>query len=309
MRRAAAVIARDADFMTIDALIVGGGPAGLVAAVYLARFRRHVVVVDAGSSRASLIPLSHNCPGFPDGIAGNELLRRLREQARLYGATIVEDRVDTVARRTDKAFVAHCATQSFAAHALVLATGVVDIEPELPNLRDAIRQGLIRHCPICDGFEVIGQRVAVIGGGTKGVHEARFIRHFSDTLTLFSLGPAGISDAERDSLRTSGIGLVEAAVTEVHREGRSIVGLETADARIHRFDTLYSALGSIRHCALAREVGADCADDGSIRTDEHQQTSVPGVYACGDIVHDTLNQIAVAAGHAAIAATAIHNSL
>ena len=295
--------------MTIDALIVGGGPAGLVAAVYLARFRRNVVVVDAGPSRASLIPLSHNCPGFPEGIAGNELLRRLREQARRYGATIVDDRIDTVRREAHDRFFAGCATQSYVTRALVLATGVVDIEPELPNLRDAIRQGLIRHCPICDGFEVVGQRIAVIGRGSKGVHEAQFIRHFSASLTLFSLGPAGISDEERGVLRARGIELIEAAITEVHREGRAIVGLQTADGRVHRFDTLYSALGSVRHCTLARELSVDCADDGSICTDAHQRTSLPGVYACGDIVHDTLNQIAVAAGHAAIAATAIHNSL
>jgi thioredoxin reductase (NADPH) len=295
--------------MIVDALIVGGGPAGLVAAVYLARFRRRVVVVDGKSSRASLIPCSHNCPGFPEGISGNELLRRLREQARRYDATIVDGIVETVERARDASFVAHSATQTIRARVLVLATGVVDIEPQLPNLRDAIRQGLVRHCPICDGFEVIGQKVAVIGSGTKGVREAKFIRHFSDALTLFSLGPAGISGNEHEELTSAGIDLVESAVTEVHREDRAIVGLQTSDGRVHRFDTLYSSLGSVARSTLARQLGIECAEDGPIRTDRHQRTSVDGVYACGDIVDDTLNQIAVAAGHAAIAATAIHNSL
>ena len=292
----------------LDALIVGGGPAGLIAAVYLARFRRRVVVVDANTSRASLIPLSHNCPGFPDGIGGNDFLGRLREQARRYGAAIIEDHVDAIERR-DGAFAASCATQQSPARTLVLATGVVDIEPPLPNLRDAIREGLIRHCPICDGYEVHGQRVAVIGQGSKGVREAHFIRHFTDALTLFSLGSDGISDAERAELAAASIALVEAPITDVHREGRSIVGLRTADGRDHRFDTLYSALGTHCHCALAHALGVQCADDGTIVTDHHQRTSLPGVYACGDIVHDSLDQIAVAAGHAAIAATAIHNSL
>src|SRR5690348_7878040 len=123
------------DSMVLDALIVGGGPAGLVAAVYLARFRRRVVVIDAKASRASLIPRSHNCPGFPDGIAGADLLQRLRDQASRYGARIVEDYVDRVAG-AEEGFVAHCATQALLARTLVLATGVVDIEPELPNLRD-----------------------------------------------------------------------------------------------------------------------------------------------------------------------------
>lgn len=295
--------------MVVDALIVGGGPSGLVAVVYLARFRRSVVVIDGQSSRASLIPWSHNCPGFPEGIAGGELLRRLRDQARRYGATIIDGVVETVGRTPDASFVAHSATQTVQARALVLATGVADIEPQLPNLRDAIRQGLIRHCPICDAFEVIGKRVAVIGPGTKGVHEAQFIRHFTDRLTLFSLGPAGISDEERRGLGDAGIALVETAVIAVRREGQAIVGLQTSDGSLHRFDTLYSSLGCVAHCALARPLGIACADDGSIRTDRHQCTSVAGAYACGDIVHDMLNQIAVGAGHAAIAATAIHNSL
>jgi len=295
--------------MIVDALIVGGGPAGLVAAIYLARFRRNVLVADAGGGRASLIPVSHNCPGFPDGIAGKDLLQRLRDQAQRYGATIVDARIDRLEHAEDGSFVAKDATQSFRARRIVLATGVVDIEPELPNLRDAIRQGLVRHCPICDGYEVIGQRVAVIGRGTKGVEEAHFIRHFSDDLTLFSLGPAGIDDREREGLAARGIALVETNVTEVQREGQAIVGLRTEDGRDFRFETLYSTLGSLVHCALAHQLGVQCADDGTIQTDRHLRTSLEGVYACGDIVHETLNQIAVAAGQAAIAATAIHNSL
>ena len=295
--------------MVLDTLIVGGGPAGLVAAVYLARFRREVVVIDAKASRASLIPRSHNCPGFPEGISGVDLLQRLRDQATRYGARIVGDFVDRAERSEQGGYLAHCATQTLAARTLVLATGVVDIEPELPNLRDAIRQGLIRHCPICDGYEVEGDRVAVIGRGSKGVREARFIRHFTGSLTLFSLGAAGISDDERRELEEAGIELIESAVTEVHREERAIVGLQTADGRDHRFDTLYSSLGTLCHCALAHDLGVRCAEDGSILTDRHQRTSVHGVYACGDVVHDTLSQIAVAFGQAAIAATAIHNSL
>src|SRR5690242_6217487 len=124
-----AIPASGADSMTIDALIVGGGPAGLVVAVYLARFRRNVVVVDAKTSRASLIPRSHNCPGFPVGISGDDLLQRLRDQARRYGATIIEDRIDAIERGDDGLLTGQCATQAFAARALVLATGVVDIEP------------------------------------------------------------------------------------------------------------------------------------------------------------------------------------
>jgi thioredoxin reductase (NADPH) len=295
--------------MDVDALIVGGGPGGLVAAVYLARFRRTVVVVDAGSGRASLIPRSHNFPGFPDGIRGTELLERLRAQAMRYGAQIVAGRVEAVERIADGAFAVQSTAAPIEARMVVLATGVVDVEPDLPNLRDVIRRGLVRHCPICDGFEIDGQRVAIIGAGAKGAREALFIRHFSDDVTLFTLGGDAQSDEDRAALQAAGIRIVEEPLTEVAVEHDAIVGLQTIDGRAHRFDTLYSALGCIPNATIAAALDVERGDDGMIVTDSHLRTSVANVYACGDIVHDSLNQIAVAAGHAAIAATAIHNAL
>jgi thioredoxin reductase (NADPH) len=295
--------------MDVDALIVGGGPGGLVAAVYLARFRRTVVVVDAGSGRASLIPRSHNFPGFPDGIRGTELLERLRAQAVRYGAQIVAGRVEAVERIADGAFAVQSTAAPIEARMVVLATGVVDVEPDLPNLRDVIRRGLVRHCPICDGFEIDGQRVAIIGAGAKGAREALFIRHFSDDVTLFTLGGDAQSDEDRAALQAAGIRIVEEPLTEVAVEHDAIVGLQTIDGRAHRFDTLYSALGCIPNATIAAALDVERGGDGMIVTDSHLRTSVANVYACGDIVHDSLNQIAVAAGHAAIAATDIHNAL
>lgn len=292
-----------------DCLIIGGGPAGLIAAVYLGRFRRDVRVIDAGGSRASLIPTSHNYPGFPDGISGRELLVRLREQARRYGATLTSGEVEHLERSADGTFVARTAAEKIEARMILLATGAMDIEPGLPNIKDAIRTGLIRHCPICDGYEVIDKKVAVIGRGIKGVNEARFLRHYTDKLTLFTIGtPHDIGDADRASLEQSAIVVVDEAVAEVCTQGGAIVGLQTRSGKIYRFDTLYSALGCRVRSDLAREVGAACDGVGQIVVDDRLRTTVPGVYAAGDVAND-LNQIAVGAGHAAIAATCMHNAL
>jgi thioredoxin reductase (NADPH) len=293
----------------LDCLIIGGGPAGLTAAIYLARFRRHVRVVDAGASRASLIPLSHNCPGFPDGIAGHDLLARLREQARRYGAVLTAGHVDQLDLTESGAFGARSGTESIEGKTVLLATGVVDIEPMLPQVKDAIRTGLVRHCPICDGFEVIGKKVAVIGRGVKGVNEALFIRHFTDQLTLFTLGAKHeIGDEERVRLEANGVVFVDEALAEVCTEEGAIVGVTTRSGKTFRFDTLYSALGCNVRSQLARRIGAVCDDNGQIVVDDKLRTSIPGLYAAGDVAND-LNQIAVAAGHAAIAATCIHNAL
>jgi thioredoxin reductase (NADPH) len=293
----------------LDCLIIGGGPAGLTAAIYLARFRRKVRVVDAGASRASLIPLSHNYPGFPDGVTGRDLLVRLREQARRYGALLTAGHVDELDRTGSGAFRARSGTEDIEAQMVLLATGVLDIEPALPQVKDAIRSGLVRHCPICDGFEVIGKKVAVIGRGVQGVNEALFIRHFTDDLTLFTLGAKHeIGDEERVRLEASGILFVDEPLAEVCCESGAIVGVTTRSGKTFRFDTLYSALGCNVRSELAQGIGAACDSKGQIVVDDKLRTSVSGLFAVGDVAND-LNQIAVAAGHAAIAATAIHNAL
>jgi thioredoxin reductase (NADPH) len=292
----------------LDCLVIGGGPAGLTAAIYLSRFRRKTTVVDAGASRASLIPVSHNYPGFPDGIGGRELLGRLREQAARYGAAFIKGEVQHLERAAD-GFVARTGTEDIAARTVLLATGVMDVEPSLPNLKDAIRGGLIRHCPICDAYEVIDKTVAVIGRGMKGVNEARFLRHYTANLTLFTLGtPHEITDDDRESLERCNVAIVDEALAEVCTRDGAIVGLRTRSGAVYSFDVLYSALGARIRSDLARSLGATCDEAGQIVVDERLRTTVEGVYAAGDVAND-LNQIAVAAGHAAIAATCMHNAL
>src|SRR5690606_32642995 len=130
----------------LDCLVIGGGPAGLTAAIYLARYKRRFLVVDAGESRCSLIPTSHNHSGFPDGINGFELLDRMAAQARKYGAAIDKGRVNQVHRAPDGTFVAIVGSHEARAKTVLLATGVIDIEPDLPDVENAVRRGLMRHC-------------------------------------------------------------------------------------------------------------------------------------------------------------------
>lgn len=294
----------------LDCLVIGGGPAGLVAATYLARFRRRFLVVDAGESRARLIPLSHNCPGFPRGVAGTELLALLREQAQHYGATIERGTVSNL-RVADGLFSAQWDGQTLRARTVVIATGVADIEPPLPDLPRAIARGLVRHCPICDAYEVIDRRVGVIGQGRHALREVLFLRTYTRDLTLLTLGGSlALSDDEHAQLRDAHIALLDIPIDEVYVEKGRIAAVRIADLTF-RFDTLYSALGAVARSDLAIRLGANHVQEGggpALRVDGHQRTNIPGLYAIGDVV-DGLNQISVAAGQAAIAATTIHNSL
>lgn len=292
----------------MECLIIGAGPAGLTAAIYLARFRRSFRLVDAGASRAALIPLSHNHPGFPDGIPGPDLLARMRAQAERYGARLIPARVERL-EREDDSFTAWVEGERLEVRRVLLATGASDIEPELPGVKNAIRRGLIRHCPICDAYEVIGQKVALIGYGKCRVKEALLLRSYTDDLTLLTLGRRlDLSDEDEGLLREAGVRVVNDPVAHVETEGDRIATWHMHGGSRHRFDTLYTALGSEIHSGLATALGAAADADGALLVDAHQRTSVPGLFAAGDVVQG-LSQICVANGQAAIAATAINASL
>lgn len=300
----------------LDCLVIGGGPAGLTAAIYLARFRRHFLVADAGASRAAWIPVSHNHPGFPDGINGNELLGRMRRQAARYGAVIEPATVTRLDRRDapDGGFVAELedrggARREVRAATVLLATGFMDAEPELPDLYHAVQRGLIRHCPICDGYEASGQAVGVIGFGKGALGEALYMLTWTRDVTLLTLGqPMGLTEEDRGRLTENGIRIIEEPVAKMLTEGDRIAALCLAGGGQHRFDTLYSALGGTVRSDLALRLGARHDECGALIVDDHQRCSVDGLYAAGDVV-SSLNQISVAMGQAAIAATDIHNRL
>ncbi|MFC7399874.1 NAD(P)/FAD-dependent oxidoreductase [Chelatococcus sp. GCM10030263] len=291
----------------LDCLVVGGGPAGLTAATYLARFRRRFALIDSGASRAALIPVSHNCPGFPDGIPGPDLLARLAAQAGRYGAAVQRGTV-TRLTRTEDGFLADVDGQEIAAATVLIATGIVDKEPDLPGLGRLIREGHVRLCPVCDGYEVIDKTVAVLGPTAQAVKKALFLRTFTANLTILPLGPEfTLAEPERGRLQEAGISCPQEPVVELHVEGDDIAAV-MASGRRERVEVLYPALGADVRSDLAIALGAHCNDLGCIITDPHQETSVAGLYAAGDVVNE-LNQISVAFGHAAIAATAIHNEL
>jgi len=293
----------------LDCLIVGGGPGGLTAAIYLARFRRKFMLIDAGQSRASWIPRTHNHPGFPDGVNGNELLGRMRTQLAGHGGSARQGTVTSLAFQTDGSFVAKVDNDTLRASHVILATGVIDIEPPLPNAQDAVRRGLVRQCPICDGYEMTDRALGIIGRGTQAVAEALFLRHYSADLTIVTLGhPLELDDENRRRMEAAGIRAREAPLVEISIEGDRIARVALGDGSVLNFDTLYSALGIHPRADLAAALGIELQPDRRIVTDPHQRTSIEGCYAVGDIVTG-LNQLGVAMSQGEIAAVDIHNRL
>lgn len=291
----------------VDCLIIGGGPAGLTAAIYLARFRRSLLVVDNDKSRANYIAESHNIPGIPK-ISGPDLLRHMREQAEACGATLLKGYISDLRKDDKGVFCAIEASGNIRAHQVLIASGIVDVSPNLPNLKELIYEGAVRFCPVCDGYEAMDKRVGIIGTQKHTIKKAVFMRTYTSDIFILPLDKDVYCDEDTVKiLQSAEIAVPYEPVADIIVTGNGVCAVMASGARIE-LDILYPAMGAEVRSTLALSLQAKCNENGCLITNEHQRTNIPGLYAVGDITTD-LSQISVGMGQAAIAATAMHNDL
>jgi thioredoxin reductase (NADPH) len=186
---------------------------------------------------------------------------------------------------------------------VLVSTGITDKCPDIEGFDEVGLGSLVRYCPICDGFEAIDKKIAVYGPPSEASGKANFLRIYSPEVTLVP----NLAAAANDEAKQGNFKLASSSAARISAAGEGIDVL-LADGRSLQFDVLYPALGCKVHSDLATALGAQTNEVGCLTVDSKQQTTVPGLYAAGDVVSD-LHQLVVAEGHAAIAATAIHNSL
>lgn len=293
-----------------EVIVVGAGPGGLTAALYLARYRRDVLVVHDGKSRALRIPKTHNAPGFPDGIQGPELIDRMTRHATEFGARVEEGEITKIERTTNGFRLGTHDGRALESRAVILATGIFLNQVDLPHKvhESAIEAGVLRYCPVCDGYEHSDARIGVIGCDSDGAAEALFLRQYSDDITLMPLSHPELSEEQVAEMVESGIKVENGALLalEPHQD-RMDVRLEGRDAPLS-FDVVYPALGCRPRAELAVQLGVNVEADGCVPAAAVKESGVPGFFAAGDVV-EGLDQISVAMGHGAIAATKVHNWL
>lgn len=292
-----------------DAIVVGAGPAGLTAALYLARYRRRTLVLHDGTSRALRIPRSHNVAGFPQGVTGPELIARMADHAARYGASMEMVRVDKV-RRERGVFLLEGGGRRWRGRALVLATGVSLTEVELDPLshQQAVDAGVLRYCPVCDGFEASDKEIGVLGCDTNGAAEALFLRGFSPYVTLMPLIRSELSPAQKVELAEAGVRIELGALQGLTWDNSQIVVALEGRAASLSFDVLYPALGCLPRSELAAQLGVETTPEGCAPLASYLGTDVPGLFIAGDVV-DGLDQVNVATGQGSVAATRAHNWL
>ncbi|GAA1315460.1 NAD(P)/FAD-dependent oxidoreductase [Nonlabens tegetincola] len=297
-----------------DAVIIGGGAAGLSAAQALGRSLRRTLVIDSGEPRNRFAGHMHNVLGL-DGTPPGELIARGRAEAEAYGVEFAVGLVSAVREGKNGLVLdvegrAGGAPTTIRTRALVVATGVVDVLPDIPGLA-AHWGSSVLHCPYCHGWEVRGQRLAVIATSPASLHQAKLLRQWTDSLTVFSAGLGELDAAVERELSARGVALVPAAVTEVVGGAAGLAGVRTSDGALHNIDAVFTAATMTPRDEFLAGLGLERTDApfGSfLAVDPMGNTSHPRVWAIGNIVNP-MATVPIAMGAGAQAGAAVNYAL
>jgi thioredoxin reductase (NADPH) len=291
-----------------DAIIIGGGIAGLSAAIYLARAQRETLVIDAGKSMAQWEPHVQNYLGFPRGISGDDLLSRGKEQAAQYGAEFADDFIEELRHAPQNIFQAVGKHGVYEARRVLLATGIYHLPPDIPGVKDCLGHSMF-FCKDCDGIRCEGKRIGIFGWNDEAVEYALGMLLYSPCVFIFSNGHAPTwSPSHEEWLREYEIPVYAPKVVDVHHTSGEVQWLEQEDGARVELDALFTTRGDVYHNKLARQAGAETNAGGDVRVDYRMKTTVDGLYAAGCVTPANCQMI-ISAGDGAVAAQAINRSL
>jgi thioredoxin reductase (NADPH) len=292
---------------TREVIVIGGGIAGLSAAIYLGRAQRDTLVVDSGHSMARWEPKVENYLGFPKGVDGEDLLKYGRAQARRHEVEFIEDEVADLSA-DDSTFLLRGKQGTYRCNRLLLATGIFHIPPEIPGVKECLGHSMF-FCKDCDGYRVRGKQIAIIGANNEAVEYALGMLHYSACVIVATNGEKAHWDEQHAAwLEEYEIPVHTARIVECERRDCQVRGLAFADDREVKIDYIFTTRGDIFHTDLAEKVGAKLDGDGQIEVDNGMRTSVPRLYAAGCVTPANCQMI-IAAGQGAAAAQAINHDL
>jgi thioredoxin reductase (NADPH) len=295
-----------------DVVVVGGGMAGLSAAVYLGRSRRRTLIIDSGHSMAKWEPLVENYLAFPEGISGSALLERSRTHAARFGTERAEDEIRDIQRDAQVGgqgpFRLVGRQSVYYGTRVLLATGLTHLLPDIPGAKDCLGHSLF-FCKDCDAFRVQGRPVGVVGSREDAARYALAMLAFSPSVAIATNGEnAAWSPYWDERLQEYGVPVWREQVTEiVHHQGH-VRGLRWQSGRSCELEALFVTRGDVFHTRLAERLGAQEDKDGQLIVDADMKTTVPGLYAAGCVTPANCQMI-IAAGQGATAGQAINRDL
>jgi thioredoxin reductase (NADPH) len=299
-------MSEDPETHDYEVVVVGGGPAGMTAAMYSTRLGHDTAMVDKGGGRGAMMQEVHNLLGVKEETSGQEFLQVGREQLEDYGCAIHRDRVSSCSH-SENGFQLDGSNASYTAEKVVLATGFNDVRPDPPLPRTG--RGL-HYCLHCDAHMFVDEPVYVMGHGDSAGHVAALMLNFTDEVDLLTRGEPVIWSNETEALlETHPIDVIREDVSGVRNgEDGWLEALEFEDGSVREYKGGFAMYGADYNNGLARELGCEINADGTIEVDDHGRTSVDGVYAVGDCTPGH-NQVPVALGQGAKAGIDVHFEL
>ena len=292
---------------TREVIVVGGGVAGLSAAIYLGRAQRDTLVIDSGHSMARWEPVVENYLGFADGVSGEDLLKSGRRQAERHDVEFVEDEIQEITSE-DLLFVLRGKERSYRAKRLLLATGIFHLPPEITGVRECLGHSMF-FCKDCDGFRVREKRIAIIGANEEAVEYALGMLLYSACVMVATNGEKPHwSERHARWIEEYAIPVHLGKIHDVEHEQRQVLGLHFDDGREVKIDSIFTTRGDVFHTHLAEQLGAKLDKEGQLEVDHQMRTSVPRLYAAGCVTPANCQMI-IAAGEGATAAQAINRDL
>ncbi len=290
-----------------EIIIIGGGLAGLSAAIYLGRAKRDTLLIDAGKSMARWEPDVQNYLGFPDGVAGEELLRRGHRQARRYGTRFRADQIISTRLERER-FILRGRRARYGCRRLLLATGIFHVPPELPEVEPCLGHSMF-FCKDCDGYRVQGKTIAIYGWTGEAVEYALGMLMYSSCVFVVTDGrQPHWSPRHAKRIREYKLPVYTQPITSVGRHNHQLRSLLFSDGSEIKVDALFTTRGDVYFNELAKTLGAELNPDGEIAVDANMRTTVKGLYAAGCVTPANCQMI-ISAGQGATAAQAINRDL
>lgn len=289
-----------------DVLIIGGGPAGLSAAMILGRSRRKVAVFDSGEPRNRW---AQNMNGFlgSDGMNPRDFIKKGRGELAKYNVEMIDLEVEAATYSKGEYILTDSNGKVYRSKKLLLATGLKDILPEIDDVEEYYGIS-IHHCPYCDGWESRDKAIAVYGKGLDGIGQALGMKNWSERVTLYTDGTNELRTEDLELLKKNKVAHVTSKIERLEGKNGQLEFIVTADGKKHPQEVMFFSTGTEQKSELGKHLGCEFTTDGVIKTHRLQKSNIPGLYVAGDAARD-VQMVIVAAAEGAKAAIAINMEL
>jgi thioredoxin reductase (NADPH) len=297
----------EAQMQTREIIIIGGGLAGLSAAIYLGRSRRETLLIHTNRSMAKWEAEVQNYLGFPKGIAGEDLLARGMAQVVRCDVAVIEDDIRSLTHDGD-IFCLSGAGTVYRARRVLLATGLTHLPPEIPGVKECLGQSLF-FCKDCDAYRVQGKKIVIIGGNDEAADYALAMLLFTSSVMICTNGRTPLWDTDHAGwLEEYAVPIRHDRIRSVLHDNGQLTALTFEEGGSVKVEGAFTTRGDVVHNDLAESAGAKLDEEGQVIVDHRQKTSVPGLYAAGCVTPGNCQMI-IAAGQGAIAGQAINRDL